>query len=119
MEIKLKDASVSVMGFCPELVLGIMIVKSHIEAYEKQMGRPEMVITSGSESTAIHGASSMHYAGRACDIRSKNLHPSGMVKQNLASMVNTALGPDFDFFLEAAGEPNEHFHLEWQPKRRG
>jgi hypothetical protein len=72
-----------------------------------------MVLTSGDDSH--HSNTSLHYAGNAHDWRSRHLPAD--VKLQLRETVNQALGPDYDFILEDLGEDNEHFHLQYKPKR--
>ena len=105
---RIKDSSVSLTGIRPELVLGLLIVESRMPEYG------ELVITSAND--AHHSATSLHYAGAAVDIRSQSINRVSVGP--LCDRINQALGPDFDFILEDHGGPNEHFHLEFQPKRR-
>ena len=104
---RLKDSSVSLTGIRPELVMGLVMAESHWPHRES-----ELIITSAND--ARHSATSLHYAGAAVDIRSWNVDD----KVALRKSITEALGLDFDFILEEQGGPNEHFHLEWQPKRR-
>ena len=81
--------------------------------------KQELVITSGSELHARHKRTSLHYAGCAVDIRTKNSqeHP---IKQGvyLAALVKKYCktnGIPVDW-IEVVTEHN-HLHLEYQPKR--
>jgi len=108
---RLKDSTVSIKGFNPELVLALIIV----DQVMKEQGQ-EAIITSGSEESTRHGKTSLHYDGGASDLRSKCFaHP-----QSVLALCKEALGhnPDIDIILEYEGEDNEHFHIEWQPKRK-
>ena len=108
MKIVLKGAAVRIAGMVPEMVMANLVLASHWpEGFD-------MVLTSANDSH--HSHTSLHYAGAACDWRSKHL--PGSVKLELREAVNDALGDDFDFLLEDLGGANEHFHLEFQPKRR-
>lgn len=58
-----------------------------------------------------HSSISLHYIGCAADVRSKTLNSRHKTK--VLERVQNSLGEDFDLILEAEGEPNEHFHLEF------
>jgi conjugal transfer mating pair stabilization protein TraG len=76
------------------------------------MGIPELVITSAQDSTE-HKEGSLHYVGKALDIRSKALEPAQ--KRSILVAFNAAAGENFDFILEAEGLSREHFHMEVDP----
>jgi len=74
----------------------------------------EALITSLND--AKHGETSLHYDGGATDLRSKwfaNKHQ--VLKECKEALGNN---PDIDIILEGEGKPWEHFHMEYQPKRR-
>lgn len=73
----------------------------------------DVVITSGTDGK--HKKGSKHYTEEALDIRSKNF-PSRRAKQEFISAVLLRLGPGYEMFLEQEGKPQEHFHLEWDPR---
>ena len=73
---------------------------------------PECWVTSGNDST--HSKNSLHYKGRALDFRTKNW-PMGR-EQNILTEIKNALGKDFDCLLECMGTPNQHLHIEYDPK---
>lgn len=62
-----------------------------------------------------HGRGSLHYAGLAIDVRSKNL-PDGAVKLAVLQAIKDDLGAQYDVLLEAVNQDNEHYHIEFQPK---
>jgi len=86
------------------MVLAAMIVRD-------AFAPTECVITSANDST--HSTLSLHYKGMALDFRTHD-YPGN--KQALLTKIKTNLGQDFDVVLEALGEPNEHLHLELDPK---
>ena len=116
--ISLKDDSVSLMGVCPQIFFALGIA----ETFWGYFG-VDLVITSGSEEHTKHGRISLHYDGKGADVRTKTLRlgVNGEDTTNCRAAVRTlneALGIDFDVLLEQEGKPNEHCHIEWQPKRR-
>ena len=108
MKISLKNASVHPAGMRPELVFALQIVASHWP------DGINMTVTSIVDSK--HSQTSLHYAGAAIDIRSRNLKLNEK-RDLVAALHKRALGNDYDFLLEDPGGPNEHFHLEFQPRR--
>ena len=73
----------------------------------------DVVITSVSDGK--HSQNSRHYFGQAVDVRSKNF-PNREAKLVFLQRVLTRLGEGYEGILEDAGTPNEHLHLEWDPK---
>jgi hypothetical protein len=74
--------------------------------FQEKAGVP-CVITSGDDSK--HGPNSLHYEGKALDLRTKHL-PPGLVHPVFMALQN-ALGDEFDVVLE-----DNHLHLEYDPK---
>lgn len=72
-----------------------------------------VTITSGIDGR--HKVGSRHYTASAIDIRSHNF-PSAASKRTFITDVLSRLGPGYDMLLEYEGQPNEHFHLEFDPK---
>jgi len=106
---RFKDASIGLQSLCPQIVLALIIV----DQIMKQAGQ-EALITSIND--AKHGKSSLHYSGAAVDLRSKWFtHPEQVI-----ALCKEALGnsPDYDMIYEGKGKIYEHFHLEYQPKRK-
>ena len=73
-------------------------------AYAK-MGK-DVVITSGAEGT--HRPDSLHYKGRAIDLRTRHLTDAERVE--IMDDMKAALGSDFQTLFEG-----DHFHLEYDP----
>ena len=101
---ELKDDTVSVSGFCTEILFAIMVAS---ELYAEQ--NVPLVITSGSEHCTKHMDTSLHYAGRAVDLRSRELDDA----EAMARAIKIRLGRDFDVVCEQT-----HIHVEHQPRRR-
>lgn len=99
---------VGLADLAPQMVLAATIVNALMV---KQDPLCSCTITSGNDST--HGEHSLHYKGRALDFRTHDFRGD---KGLLRDAVKAALGPDFDVVLEALGEPNEHLHVEYDPK---
>jgi len=100
---------VRLTGLQPQIVLAAVVVHSIMAR-----SGMECIITSANDST--HGANSLHSRDglcRAMDFRTKN-YPFD--KRALAQEVRASLGPDFDVVLEDEGGPNEHMHVEYDPK---
>ena len=63
----------------------------------------------------VHSRASIHYAGGAEDlVFSSTLEMT--VKQQIFKELSESVCQDFDVLFESLGLPNEHFHIEWQPK---
>ena len=101
---RIKDNSVEFQNLSPQLLLGLIIVDQVMQKHGQ-----EAVITSLND--AYHGKTSLHYNGDGVDLRSKSFsHPDIILSE-----CKNALGfnQDYDIILE-----HNHFHLEYQPKRR-
>ena len=57
----------------------------------------------------VHSKGSLHYAGHAFDLRTRNLLTSQITAW--ISRIKLAVGDDFDVVLES-----NHIHVEYQPK---
>lgn len=99
--IRLKKG-VRINGLKPELLLGIMIVKSVFDKYGF-----DCVLTSVVDGK--HSRGSFHYSGNGADFRTRHL--SLDEQADIHTECVKALGADFDFIRET-----NHFHLESQPK---
>ena len=106
--LRIMDDSVSLVGLAPQMTLALYIVHTILS----QRGK-DTVITSGSDGR--HSLTSLHYDGRAVDLRSRWYRDATALRQK----IKDALGLDFDVLLENEGKTNEHFHIEYQPRRRG
>ncbi len=71
------------------------------------------VITSGNDS--VHKVGSLHGRDKAIDFRTKTL-PERADKFKFRDTLRAIIGPDFDVILEDIGGPNEHLHVEYDPK---
>jgi len=58
-----------------------------------------------------HKRASLHYIGNAGDLRTWDVDAEEIVIQ-----LRKRLGSEYDVVLEDKGGPNEHIHLEYQPK---
>ncbi len=99
--LKLKPG-VRLTGIRPELLLAVMTAEG---AYSK--AGHDLVVTSCVDSK--HKAGSLHYAGAAADLRTRDV-PADAV-QTIIAEIRDALGADFDVVLE-----QDHLHIEYQPK---
>lgn len=104
-----KDSSVNPTGMRPELMFGLQICGGLLYTLHYPL-----VITSLNDDDG-HSRTSLHYDGRAADFRSRHMQEAH--KRDFLDRANQVLHKNFDLLLEKPGEPKEHFHLEWQPKR--
>lgn len=92
-----------------QLCLGLVVAD---QIYES-MGVSECWVTSVHDST--HKNDSLHYLGRAVDLRTKTL--TSHQRTEVVIKLKGRLGPlGFDVLLEDKGGPNEHIHIEWDPR---
>ena len=66
--------------------------------------KTECVVTSGRDGKHMEG--SLHYEGKALDIRTYN------VLEALVKEIKDSLGVGYDVILE-----KDHIHIEWDPKQ--
>ena len=102
-EMKVKPG-VKVQGVRPELVFALVIA----EEVWRQLELPELTVTSVLD--GVHSATSLHYAGCAVDLRTRDF-PTEVVPVVVAALKDR-LGVDFDVVAEST-----HIHLEYQPRR--
>lgn len=94
----------STEGLAPEVYFAL----GFAEALWRLNERGEPTLTSGTDGT--HSATSLHYTGRAADLRTRNL--SAEVQQQFIGLMRTHLDPlGFDTVLE-----RDHIHCEYDPK---
>lgn len=94
----------------PQIVLALQIAEGLWAKY----GQPTLVVTSCNDSKHIAG--SLHYTGRAVDLRIKSI-PSAN-REKLVIDLDNAFGGDsseFDVLWENQGTMNEHLHIEHDP----
>ncbi len=91
----------------PQTVLALYLCD---EVY-REHGEP-MTVTSVNDGGHMTG--SYHYQGKAFDLRTKGIenYPERIIAEIKRRL--TPLG--FDVVFEGAGEPNEHVHVEYDPK---
>ena len=96
-------AGVRIAGMRPEILLAAVAA----ERCTKKRGT-----TSRSRPawTATHMAGSLHYAGAAIDVRTRDIALADV--QKLIARIKTCLGDDFDVMLEV-----DHVHIEFQQKQ--
>ena len=99
---------VKVGGVRSEMVLAALEARAVWESHGVRF-----VITSARDGK--HQRGSKHYTGCAFDIRAAG---AGRADVTAAMVVElrAALGPEFDVVHESIGTPNEHVHVEWDPK---
>ena len=78
----------------------------------EETGADTIVITSMND--GVHKEGSFHYSGRAADIRSKTFAREAV--QNTVDRFKLAWDKDYDLIWESKGLPNEHLHLEYDPR---
>ncbi len=57
-----------------------------------------------------HTTGSLHYAGAAIDLRTRNLPPADVPK--ILAQIKACLGDDFDVLIET-----DHVHIQFKPKQ--
>lgn len=99
--------SVDLRGLQPQMALAYVIAAAY---YAKH----DYICTITSASDSKHGPNSLHYKGKALDLRTRNVPEE--LRQGLRDEIANALGPQFDVVLES-----DHMHMEFDPKeeRRG
>ncbi len=111
---------VRLAGLRPQMNVAFMVAKEEFAKYGV-----ELIITSVNDSD--HGYGSLHFSGGAFDARTKHIDTLKMqsayglnaldVKRKIHQAIKKNLGAEFDVLLEFIGRPNEHIHIEFQPKR--
>jgi hypothetical protein len=92
----------------PQLFRGLMVAA---EVWGER-GIPELYVTRLADNG--HKATSLHPKGQAADIRTHTL-PNGL-EESFRAALDSRVGAGYDVILEAVGTPNEHLHMEWDPK---
>ena len=94
---------VRIIGMRPEILLAAVAA---MEVYEA--AGHDLMITACVDGK--HMAGSLHYAGAAIDLRTREVAPADV--QQLIAQIKACLGDDFDVLLEV-----DHIHIEFQPKQ--
>lgn len=102
---RIKDG-VDIRGLSTEILLGLQIAREVLGSYGI-----ELVITAALDGK--HRADSLHYRGKAVDIRSREIPPT--IVRDVISDLKEALGKQFDVVDETA-TASPHIHLEFDPK---
>jgi hypothetical protein len=76
-------------------------------------GIPELVVTSLLD--GVHMEGSKHHTGEAVDLRTHNVLKYVSL-ESLASRLRLYLPRGYDVIIEHIGTPDEHIHIEWDPK---
>ena len=92
----------------PAIVVGLIAANEIF----KEAGY-DCIITSANDST--HGKRSLHPKGLALDFRSKHIKTKSE-KFTILALIKHCLDVQFDIILEGLGTPNEHYHMEYDPK---
>lgn len=93
-----------ILGCAPA---GVRIIEA-LKTVSKTLGM-DLTITSGAD--GVHsGPKDPHYSYQAYDIRTHDL--TEVVKRQLLALLLQELGPKFSGFIESAGTPNEHLHVQ-------
>jgi len=96
---------VSIRGLREEMHFAL----GQIDAAANSM-TPTYVPTCTSGVDGKHSPTSLHYDGRAVDIRTRDLPPESV--DEFEWRIRAHLSDDYDVVLE-----RDHIHVEWQPKR--
>jgi len=99
--------TVDLRGLSPQCALAYAIIAPLFHKLKL-----ECVITSATDGK--HGDLSLHYMGKALDLRSKHLAPDD--RSRMLNAIRDRLGPQWDVLLEDYGKDNEHFHIEFDPR---
>jgi hypothetical protein len=93
---------VRITGLRPEILLAVVAAE---RAYQ-EIGHDCMVTACVD---GKHMTGSLHYAGQAVDLRTRDVPPADLPK--LVARIRDCVGADYDVILE-----NDHLHIEFQPK---
>lgn len=97
-------------GIRVELLLALMVLDGILDSFDFHT---TMEISHGLD--GVHTRASCHYNGCALDIVFSSIVAEG-AKHQIFDELKAGVGQDFDVLFENPGTPNEHFHIEWQPK---
>jgi hypothetical protein len=94
---------VRITGIRPEIVLAAL-------ALERVFAQAGVDLTITACVDGKHSVGSLHYAGAAIDVRTRDVPADKLPK--LVAQIKACLGDDFDVLQEAT-----HLHIEHQPKQ--
>ena len=95
---KVKDSTVNIEALHPKMKDRLTDIETIYTSFHT-----ELVITSGKD--GVHSQHSLHYEGKAVDLRTWNILDS------VIQALKTKLGPEYDVILE-----KDHIHVEWDPE---
>ncbi|MFA7288303.1 MAG: hypothetical protein WC055_05425 [Melioribacteraceae bacterium] len=90
-------------GIRAEILVGLIVAEGVYEDFGYGM-----VVTSVTDSK--HSAGSLHYAGCAIDLRTRDIKDKAMIIK-ITETIRKRLTKDYDVVLE-----KDHIHIEYQPK---
>lgn len=96
-----------ILGLRPEMLVALLVAEG---AY-REMGL-DCRMAHGID--GAHMRASEHYTGLAVDLTIQTVPLEK--REGLRVRLVVALGGDFDVLWEAQGTPNEHLHVEYDPK---
>ncbi len=94
---------VRLAGLRPEILVAVFAAE---RVYAEQ--GHDLTITAGVDGK--HMPASLHYAGQAFDVRTRDLQPEEV--QKIVARLKACLADDFDVVVEG-----DHLHVEYQPKQ--
>lgn len=98
--------------FTPEIIALLAVIP---KVWQQVVPETVPTITSANDST--HGANSYHYSDYALDLRSKNISDA-QKDAVLAALKSELGGKNYDVILESRGTDNEHFHIEYNARKK-
>jgi hypothetical protein len=110
-------SGVQLGGLVPQMALAYAIASKVYELHALRC-----VITSACDGEDVHKQGSLHFQGRALDLRAPSWYGSPVfVDAKVRDELRVALGEEFDVILEEhepkPGVRVAHIHVEWDPKQ--
>lgn len=100
-------SGVKLAGLQPQMVLGLLIASSIADDMDL-----DLVVTSANDGK--HMVGSKHGTGEAIDLRTHDWPTE--VKLRFVEKLRACLTAEFDLLFEDQDGPNEHVHVEFDPK---